>query len=197
MFFLLRPTAERIQAILARQQAQQFSYSEVGASRGQLPSGYTLLHNRVELGRGSAAFAQASEAVRQWKMFDFPGVWLYWPNVIIQSGNVVAVLIRHFGFWSLNFCRIVYVIDEDGSIRRFGFAYGTLPGHAECGEERFIVEWDHATDLISYDILSFSRPGSWMARLAYPVARWLQRRFVRNSSIAMVQAVLPNAHINS
>jgi Domain of unknown function (DUF1990) len=65
MFFLLRPTEERIRAILARQQAAKFSYTEVGASRGQGPQGYAFLHNRVELGRGSEAFAQAREAVRQ------------------------------------------------------------------------------------------------------------------------------------
>jgi uncharacterized protein (UPF0548 family) len=189
MFFLLRPTEERIRAILARQQATKFSYTEVGASRGHGPQGYAFLHNRVELGRGSEAFVQASEALRQWRMFDFAGVWLCWPNVTLEPGNVVTVLLRHFGFWSLNFCRIVYVIDEDGPIRRFGFAYGTLAEHAESGEEFFIVEWDHASDIVSYKISSFSRPGSLITRLAYPIARRLQRRFARNSLLAMVHAV--------
>jgi len=189
MFSLLRPTEERIRAILARQQAAKFSYTEVGASRGQGPPGYASLHNRVELGRGSEAFAQASEAVRQWRMFDFAGVWLCWPNVTLESGNVVAVLLRHFGFWSLNFCRIVYVIDEDGPIRRFGFAYGTLAEHAESGEERFIVEWNHASDMVSYEISSFSRPGGLITQVAYPIARRLQSRFVCNSLLAMVHAV--------
>ncbi len=195
MFFLLRPTEERIRAILARQQTATFSYTEVGASRTQGPPGYASLHNRVELGRGSEAFAQASEALRQWRMFDFAGVWLCWPNVTLQPGNVVAVLLKHFGFWSLNFCRIVYAIEEDGPIRRFGFAYGTLAEHAECGEERFIVEWDHASDLVSYDISSFSRPGSLMTQVAHPVARWLQRRFASNSSLAMAHAVQASAQI--
>ncbi len=189
MFFLLRPTEERIRAILARQQAAKFSYTEVGASRGRGPQGYASLHNRVELGRGSEAFAQASEAVRQWRMFDLAGVWLCWPNVTLEPGNVVAVLLRHFGFWSLNFCRIVYVIDEDGPARRFGFAYGTLAEHAERGEERFIVEWDHASNMVSYEISSFSRPGSLITQVAYPIARRLQRRFARNSLLAMVHAV--------
>ena len=34
--------------------------------------------------------------------------------------------------------RVVYVIDEP---LRKGFAYGTLPGHPETGEEAFIVEY--------------------------------------------------------
>jgi uncharacterized protein (UPF0548 family) len=195
MLFPFRPTEQRIRAIIASQQDKQFSYTEVGASRGELPAGYKVLHNRTELGRGSAQFARASEALRQWKMFDFRGVWLNWPTTTIESGNVVAVLIKHFGFWSLNLCRIVYVIDEDGSIRRLGFAYGTLAEHAEQGEERFTVEWDRTSDTVSYDILSFSRPGNWKTLVAYPLARWLQKRFVDNSLIAMAHAVQPGPNI--
>ena len=47
------------------------------------------------------------------------------------------LLARALGLWVLNACRIVYVIEEDGPLRRFAFAYGTLPEHAESGEERF------------------------------------------------------------
>lgn len=94
MLFASRPTQQRIRAIIASQQDKPFSYSEAGASRGQLPSGYAVLRNRAELGRGSAQFALASEALRQWKMFDSPGVWLCWPTTPIQPGNLVAVLIK-------------------------------------------------------------------------------------------------------
>lgn len=34
-------------------------------------------------------------------------------------------------------CRVVYLIDESD---RQGFAYGTLPGHPESGEETFVVQ---------------------------------------------------------
>jgi uncharacterized protein (UPF0548 family) len=189
MLFSTRPTDERIRALLANQQDRQFSYAEVGASRGRTPAGYRVLHDRVELGCGSTLFARASEALHQWKMFDVPGVRLCWPTTPIQAGSLVAVLIRHFGFWSLNFCRIVYVIDEVSPVQRFGFAYGTLAEHAEQGEERFTVEWDRSSDLVSYDILSFSRPGNWKTLIAYPAAQWLQQHFVDNSLIAMVRSV--------
>ena len=56
----------------------------------------------------------------------------------IESGTVVAVLIRHLGFWSLNGCRVLYHLD--GGDTRFGFAYGTLTNHAEAGEELFALE---------------------------------------------------------
>lgn len=52
-----------------------------------------------------------------------------------------------------------------GSIARFGFAYGTLPGHVESGEERFQIEWHRSDDSVWYDILAFSRPNHPLARL--------------------------------
>jgi len=194
MLFPTRPTEERIRSMLSSQQGRQYSYSEVGASRGRLPSGYSILHHRVELGSGSPLFARASEALQQWKMFDIPGFWLCWPTTPFREGNAVAVLVKHFGFWSLNFCRIVYVINEDSSVRRFGFAYGTLAEHAEKGEERFSIEWDRSSDLVTYDVLSFSRPGNWTTSIVYPLARRLQRHFVHNSLIAMTRAVQSATH---
>jgi uncharacterized protein (UPF0548 family) len=122
-------------------------------------------------------------------MFDVPGIQLCWPDAPVQPESTVAIVIKHFGFWSLNCCRIVYVINEDGPIRRFGFAYGTLPENAEQGEERFTVEWHRSSDLVCYDIFSFSRPGHAAVKAAYPVASWLQRRFVRQSLAAMTNAV--------
>jgi uncharacterized protein (UPF0548 family) len=102
----------------------------------------------------------------------------------------VAVVARLFGLWWLNACRIVYVVDEQGPVQRFGFAYGTLPGHAESGEERFTVEWREAAGAVWYDIQAFSRPRQVLARLGYPLARRLQRRFARGSAAAMRRAVV-------
>jgi uncharacterized protein (UPF0548 family) len=193
MFYLSKPTDQQIRATLAQQQGREFSYPEVGSSQGELPRGYTTLHSRTKIGLGSVTFECAMNALSNWKMFDFPWILLCWPSVSIRPGNAVAIVIKHFGFWSLNCCRIVYVVDdEDGPVRRYGFAYGTLPEHAERGEERFTIEWDRTSDLVSYDILSFSRPGNLQTKLVCPVARWLQRRFVRDSVVAMTRAVQPD-----
>jgi uncharacterized protein (UPF0548 family) len=81
------------------------------------------------------------------------------------------------------------VIDEP---RRFGFAYGTLPGHVEAGEERFLVEW-LADDAVWYDLLAISRPRYWGARLAYPLARRLQRTFAQRSRARMAGFVAGRA----
>ena len=80
-------------------------------------------------------------------------------------------------------------MDEEGPVTRFGFANGTLPGHAGVGEERFLVEWDRATGEVWYDILAFSRPQRFLARSGYRYMRWVQKRFGRESAAAMRRAV--------
>ena len=122
-------------------------------------------------------------------MFNLGWVQLYWTEASVAVGTVVAVLIRHLGFYSLNASRIIYVVDEEGPLRRYGFAYGTLPDHAERGEERFTVEW-RADDSVWYDILAFSKPNQFHARVGYPMTRLFQRRFAEHSKQAMKRAVL-------
>ena len=153
----------------------------------QAPKGYVADHNRVELGKGVETFERAKRAVRNWKMFDMPWVDLCWPDTPVEPGGNVAVLLSHLGFWSLNACRIVYVIDEHGSSEKYGFAYGTLPDHGERGEERFTVEFN-SDQTVWYDLYAFSRPKTF-ARLAYSYTRLLQKRFAKDSKAAMQKAV--------
>ena len=103
----------------------------------------------------------------------------------------MAVLARAWGMYWLNACRVVYVVRNDGPITRFGFAYGTLPRHAESGEERFTIEWHRTDDAVWYDILAFSRPHQFLARLGYPLTRRLQKRFATDSAAAMQRVVRP------
>ena len=101
------------------------------------------------------------------------------------------MLARHYGFWSLNTARIVYLVEESGEVERFGFGYGTLPGHGERGEERFSVEWRREDGSVHYDVLAFSRPKHPLAWIGYPFVRSLQRRFARDSRREMVRAAKP------
>lgn len=188
MFFFSRPNRNAIAAFLDAQQNQTFSYAGVGSSRQQKPKGYVADHNRIQLGNGVATFEKAKVAVRNWKMFDMPWVDLCWPDTPLEPGASVAVLIAHLGLWSLNACKIVYVIDErSGSSEKFGFAYGTLTDHGERGEERFTVEFS-PDETVWYDLFAFSRP-NLLARLAYPYTRLLQKRFASDSKTAMQKAV--------
>lgn len=119
-------------------------------------------------------------------MFNFPWIELCWSNTPIEQGATVAIVVSHFGVFSLNASRIAYAIDEP---RRFGFAYGTLLQHAESGEERFLVEWNETDDSVWYDLFAFSRPRAMPAKLAAPLARGLQKKFARDSLAAMQSAV--------
>lgn len=188
MFCISKPSRNSIDAFISAQQNQKFSYAQVGYSRRGVPTGYTLDHNRVKLGEGVDAFRRAKWAITNWKMFNMPWIDLCWPDAPIEPGAIVAVLISHLRFWSLNACRIAYVIEEHGSLERYGFAYGTLPEHGETGEERFTVEFNPGDQTVWYDIYAFSRPNI-MARLVYPFTRALQKRFSRDSIAAMQKAV--------
>ena len=152
-------------------------------------SGYVVDHNRIRLGTGEEVFARAVEALHGWRMFDVGWVWIRPPDTPVEVGNTVAVLGKHYGFWSLNACRIVYLVEEvNAGVRRSGFAYGTLTEHAESGEERFTVEWNQDNE-VWYDLYAFSKPNSILAKAGKPFARGLQRRFARDSMRAMARAV--------
>jgi uncharacterized protein (UPF0548 family) len=182
MFCFRKPSADKLGAFLAGQRQLDLSYAAVGATGAVPPAGYNVDHTRLQLGRGAETFAAAKASLRRWDHFRLDWVETWPPELSIQVGQSMAVIARLFGLWSLNACRIVYVVDE---ARRFGFAYGTLPEHAESGEERFTVEWRQEDDAVWYDILAFSRPHQLLPRLGYPIARRLQKRFARNSAAAM------------
>jgi len=180
---------DEVRDFVSRQAQSGFSYPEVGATATGPPRRYNVDHARVRLGQGEAVWSRAVDAIRAWQMFNIPWLRLCWPTSPIRAGTDVAVMVHHFGFWSMNACRIVYVVeDEAPNLRRYGFAYGTLSEHAEQGEERFTVEWNREDDAVRYDILAFSRPKKLLAMLGYPLSRSLQRRFAVASKAAMLAA---------
>lgn len=188
MWFIRKPSEPIIRAFLERQQRLEFSYPEVGSSRHDRPAGYDNDHNRILLGKGPVVYEVACAVIRRWQMFPAPWTAIVPPNIPIKEGQAVGILFRVLGLWWLIASRIVYVLEESNPVRRFGFAYGTLPDHIERGEERFSVEW-LADDTVWYDLRAFSRPQYWAVRLGYPLARRFQRRFVRESQAAMQRIV--------
>ena len=195
MFLLRKPDEQAIAQFIASQKDLPFSYREIGATRtGVTPKGYVADRYRVRLGEGDEAYRRAGNALRGWRQFGIGWTSLHPPGAEVEAGSAVAVLARHLGFWSLNSARIVYTLDgrpgERDGVECFGFAYGTLPGHSERGEELFSIEWDHADNAVHYAVFAFSRPNHPLAWPGYPVARMLQRRFRRDSTRAMVEAVV-------
>jgi len=98
-------------------------------------------------------------------------------RVQASSGVAVAdaVVLVRMGFLPAP-CRVVYVIDEP-DIR--GFAYGTLPGHPESGEERFVVRRDPTTSAVFAEVSAFSRPATWWSKAGGPLVSVAQRVIAR------------------
>jgi uncharacterized protein (UPF0548 family) len=84
-------------------------------------------------------------------------------------------------------CRVVWTVDEE---RRRGFAYGTSPGHPECGEESFVIERDDQ-DGIWLSITAFSKPAAAVLRCTGPANRASQAFFLRRYANALAQATDP------
>jgi uncharacterized protein (UPF0548 family) len=194
MFLLRQPNKDAIRKFLAAQEDKRFSYSVTGTTRENgFELGYDVDHNRIEIGQGRADFERAKKAIRSWKMFENYWTTLCYESAPIEVGTIVAVVFKHFGFWSINAAKIVYVFEETGAIEKFGFAYGTLQDHSESGEERFSVEFHAKDESVWYDLYAFSRPRKFFARMGYPLARMLQRQFVAESKAAMKRAVRTDA----
>ncbi len=189
MLSLTRPSEARIRRFLVEQRGLPYSYPDVGASLGNPPAGYVLDHNRVRIGEGPQVFERASAALRDWAMIRVGWVEVFPPGSPVEEGTTVALLACGFGLWSLFACRIVRVIEEHGPVESFGFAYGTLPGHALSGEEQFTIRWDRTEGSVWYDLLAISRPSSLAWRLVHPLVRRAQRRFAPASLQAMADAL--------
>jgi len=69
-------------------------------------------------------------------------------------------------------CRVVYVNSEAD---KAGFAYGTLPGHPESGEESFVLEL-RQDGTVTFTITALSRPATLLARFAGQIGRAVQGR---------------------
>lgn len=182
-----RPTAARVTAFRARNEDVGFGYEELGQSAGGYPAGYNVDHNTVRLGRGEDVWTRACAALKGWRMFPAGWTAIEPTGEPVRVGLTLTMQARGYGLWWMNGCRIVYVVEETGPVRRFGFAYGTLATHVEQGEERFLVEM-REDGSVWYDLRAFSRPRFWPVKMMKPLARRLQRRFVRESLAAMVAA---------
>ena len=146
----------------------------VGATAaGQLPAGYGHLHTERQIGTGQQRFEQAADAVMRWGMQRGAGLRVQASSDVAEVSTIVVV--RMMGLLRAP-CRVVYVIDEP-DLR--GFAYGTLPGHPESGEERFVVRRDPTTSAVFAEVSAFSRPATWWSKAGGPLVRMAQRVIAR------------------
>jgi uncharacterized protein (UPF0548 family) len=187
MFLLHRPSAQHVERFIAGSRDLPLSYAPIGlANHGG--DGFQIDEHVAIVGSGEAAFARATAALIEWRHYELGWLDVSPKPAPIVPGTVVAVSVRHIGFWSLNDCRVVYTIGNPGDTT-FGFAYGTLASHAEAGEEIFQVSYRADTGEVSYLIRAASKPRAALARLGYPVVRLLQAKFRRDSTRALRRAI--------
>lgn len=151
------------------------------------PKGFVHDLSRSEIGKGRPIFAAAREAFQRWKQFDLGWVQVVNPTATITPGQLVAVEAHTACLWSVNFNRIVEIVD---SATRFGFLYTTTAYHVEEGQERFIIDFDPENESVSYLIEAVSRPKHVLARIARPFSRAMQHRFTRDSHAQLERCVL-------
>lgn len=191
MFTFSRPSPNWIQQQLhvARKLNHPISDLRIvdGSAAVRASKGFAIDHRRSQIGAGEPGFRAAQAALSTWKMFDLGWVWVADLKPTIALDSLVAVVVHSLGLWTVNISRITHVIDEP---RRFGFVYSTTQLHVERGEERFLLEWDPATDAVFYNLLAVSQPAHPLAKLGYPITRHFQHKFARDSHQQMRQSVL-------
>lgn len=150
--------------------AAAFTYDEVGATVDGRQAGYDWLECSAPLVRRD--WEGALTDLFTWRLHERAGLRVQASESPLRQDTVVLM---HLGLGRASVpipCRVAYVVDEP---TRAGFAYGTLPGHPESGEERFVLE-QHGDGTITVAITAFSRPASRLAILGGPLTRKVQQR---------------------
>jgi uncharacterized protein (UPF0548 family) len=169
--------------LASRLVAAELTYSEVGATQGALPSGYRHLSRSRELGSGPDVFAVAASALLAWQLQLRAGLRVTASAPVAETGAVVLLSAGGGPLQVRAPCRVVYTVTEP---ERRGFAYGTLAGHPESGEEAFLVEL-RDDGCVALQITAFSRPATVLARAAGPVGRLIQWHVTRRYLDALVE----------
>jgi uncharacterized protein (UPF0548 family) len=168
----------------------KFTYAEVGATRYEpLPAHYNHLRHRVLVGAGDEVFERAGQAVLRFDMHRAAGAKVRTDSPEAEAGLHVEVTLGPFTVPN----EVVYVVDEP---HRMGFAYGTLPGHQERGEESFLVE-QGPDGRIWLTIKAFSIPARWATVLAGPLAVLVQRVFARLCGRALIRLASASRTVDS
>jgi uncharacterized protein (UPF0548 family) len=157
------------------------TYEAVGATATTPPDGYRLVNASRVVDRRD--FATAVEDLLTWRVHQRAGLQVFASSPRAEPG---AVVVMRLGVGPLALCipcRVIYVVSEHD---RHGFAYGTLPGHPESGEELFLLQRqeDGAT---SFTISAFSKAATLPARLGGPATSWIQDAMTKRYLAALDQ----------
>lgn len=155
-------------AYLEAQEAS-LTYAHVGATLAPR-RGLNTRRKAIDIGLGTGAFASARDALLEWAPQRAIGARIHPDAQRVAQGATVLLVLGIRGVGILAPDRVVAVIDEPD---RFAYAYGTLPGHPECGEESFdLTVTSDGTVSFAITVDAHASPG--LPQLASPIVRLLQ-----------------------
>jgi uncharacterized protein (UPF0548 family) len=167
--------------LASRLASAELTYQDVGGTSGVLPDGYHHLQRSLVVGAGAEVFAGAVADLFSWQVHLRAGLRVTASAAAAEPGAVVLLAIGAGPVQIGAPCRVVYTTTQP---RRHGFAYATLPGHPESGEEAFVIE-QQADGTVVFTITAFSRPATAAARAAGPLGRMLQHHYTQRYLRAM------------
>lgn len=147
------------------------TYPEVGATAAEpLPNGYRHVRRQEPLGVGHDRWVRVADGLRDMMVHRLAGIRIRREDASPRVGGGFASGLG-FARWRLWApCRFVWVTSTAG---RYGYGFGTVAGHPECGEEAMEVTVDEAGAVL-FTVRAFSRPAVWYARLGGPIATAVQ-----------------------
>ena len=178
-----RRSAEALRELLAAAEQADLSYGHVGS---------TLRDGSVD-GAGDRTFTidapgtltVAAATLRAWAPHRGIRARILPEDAALAEGTTLLV-VAPFGPLEMAVPdRVVAVVDEP---TRFGFAYGTLTGHAEAGEEAFLAE-QVGPGRLRLTVRVQARPATLLARLGTPVVTVLQKAAARRYLKAWAAAI--------
>jgi uncharacterized protein (UPF0548 family) len=150
---------------LERYQDLEVTYPQVGATADSLPSGYGHTRASRLVSSESDDLDAIAEFLFSWRMHERVGFSVASSHERVELGAIVELSQRIVLIPITAACRVVAVTDEG---TRRGFAYGTLPGHPESGEELFMLEAVRGKGVVA-TVTAFSRPATPLSRAAGPI----------------------------
>jgi uncharacterized protein (UPF0548 family) len=155
-------------SVAARMASAPFTYAEPGMTGGVVPAGFRTVRRSRRLRRRD--FPGAAEDLLAWRVHERAGLAVAASAPRAHPGCLVRLRLGRGPIAIEAPCRVVFTVDEP---ERAGFAYGTLAGHPESGEELFLL-FRGLDGGLTFTITAISTPATLLARVGGPFTGWVQ-----------------------
>lgn len=183
-----RRSPGRLLTTLIRAERSELTYDHVGSTLEDRPPARVSRHTTSTDLDGS--LDDAARTLRRWAPHEGIAALILPHLAPLVVGTTVLVVVSWGPFEVLAPDRIVATVDDE---HRFGFAYGTLSGHPERGEELFLAE-QVGPDRLRLSITIDAGPGTPIAHVASPLVHQLQHAAAERYLLAWSSAISSRAH---